>query len=61
MAEKTATEIAHAWQSFRERCIELAIKSGAESAQVLDTAKLIATYIVTKDEHENKGAEEKAK
>lgn len=59
MAEQTATEIAHAWQSFRERCIEHAIKSGATPETLVDVAKTIATHIMTKSEAEKAQAEAK--
>ena len=49
-----ATQIAQAWQGHRRLCVELALKCGASSDEVLDVAKRISEYIITKSDLEKK-------
>lgn len=43
-----AIEIAHRWQEFRIRCLELALKGGATDATMIDVADKLGAYIITK-------------
>ena len=51
MAE-TKVEIAHRWQDFRIRCLELAVKGGATEQNMIEVADKIGTYIMTQSERE---------
>lgn len=52
MVEMTDTEKAQAWQTHRKCCVELAIQAGVGSSNIIEVAKLIDSYIVTKSELE---------
>jgi hypothetical protein len=51
-AERTALH--HRWQEFRERCLTLAIKSGATGDAVIPAADKFGDYILTRSEREMK-------
>lgn len=44
--------LAHTWQSFRIRCLELAISSGAKFDSVIEVADRLGKYILTRSEVE---------
>jgi hypothetical protein len=46
----SAIEVARAWQDFRKWCVEKAVEAKADD--IIATAKLIAAYVITKDELE---------
>lgn len=52
MTELTAGQRSHAWQSHRERCVEMAIRTGVTPGGVLGLAAEISSYIVTKSTDE---------
>lgn len=61
MSDKTNSEeeseqvkIAHRWQDFRLRCVQLAIdaKATAIDNNVISTAEAIAKYVITRSEQE---------
>jgi hypothetical protein len=43
---------AQAWQGFRERCVDLAVRSGAQDDKIVEIAAKIAAYIITKSAQE---------
>lgn len=58
------TKIEHVWQDFRIRCLDFAIKAGAEGEATIPLAKKFEAYILTKSDTEksqaNTSAEKKA-
>lgn len=49
---ETNIEIAHRWQEFRIRCLELALKSGATEKNVIEIADRLGLYILKRSEVE---------
>jgi hypothetical protein len=49
---ETDIEIAHRWQNFRIRCLELAIASGAKKQDAIEVADKLGLYILRKSEVE---------
>lgn len=52
MAETKLEEISHRWQDFRIRCLELALKGGATTENVVEVADKLGEYILTRSERE---------
>lgn len=46
--------VAHRWQDFRLRCVDLAIQGGARGDDIVPLATSIGSYIITKSEIELK-------
>lgn len=49
---ETPEELAHRWQNFRIRCLELAIGGGAKAKDMIEVADKLADYILTISERE---------
>jgi hypothetical protein len=52
MIKETPIELAHRWQGFRIRCLELAISSGAKCEEATTVAEAFSIYIMNKSKHE---------
>ncbi len=49
---KIDVDLAHRWQDFRIRCLELAVKVGATDETVIGIADKLGEYILTRSPRE---------